>query len=134
MEAEAAEIAASEGAEQVVINAATASEEERRRFQQVLAERRRINAEAAEAARSRLESPRETQFALDLTQMFEQAAWIAEGVGFPDGQPLNKQHPVKARIWYIFLNAIRAVQAGSAKNPPKDDSDGGPRDDSTPDG
>jgi hypothetical protein len=98
-----------------------------RRFQQVLEERRRVNAEAAEAAQARLQSPRETQFALDLTRMFEEAAWIVEGVGFPDGRPLREQHPVKARIWYTFVIAIRSVQGGSAQK--KEDPDARPPDD-----
>lgn len=114
------------------IDAATASEEDRRRFEQVAEELQRVGVEAAARARERLESDREAQFALDLTRMFEEAAWIAEGVGFPDGRPLNKQHPVKALIWYIFVNAIRAVQNGSATRKKKDDPDGRPPDDSAP--
>ncbi len=128
-EADAAEKSANTHVEP--IDAATASEEDRRRYQQVLDERRRVSEAAADLARQRLESPREAQFALDLTRMFEEAAWIAEGVGFPDGRPLNQQHPVKARIWYMFVIAIRAVQSGGAKAK-KDDPDGRPPDDSAP--
>ena len=121
-------MASSEKREKVTLNAGASSPEEVQRFQQRLAELREVGGEEEEAARARLVTPREARFALDLAVMFEQALWITEGVGFPNGLPLNRQHPVKARIWWMFVNAIRAVQNGSAQK--KGDPDGRPPDDS----
>jgi hypothetical protein len=128
---EAAKVATSEKKqEKVTLNAGASSPEEVQRFQQRLAELREVGEDEEAAARARLVTPREAQFALDLALMFEQALWITEGVGFPNGLPLNQQNPVKARIWWMFVNAIRAVQNGSAQKK-KGDPDGRPPDNGT---
>lgn len=94
------------------IDAATASEEERRRHSQRLERRRGFHQEGEDYYRELLSTPREEQFSRDLGKLAYEAQWMMQGVGFANGRPLNEQVPIRAQI---ILEFIRRMQAYTPK-------------------
>ena len=105
----------------VTIDAATASDEERRRFSQVLAESRERREELETAAIEKVATAREARFAYDLTMVFREAMWFVNGSGFANGGCLRDQAEPRSTAMLELVNAIRARQNGA--DPPKREGD-----------
>lgn len=101
------------------IDAATASPEERRRHAQKVERRRRIREAAQEALENKVYTQREHRFAEDLSKLFYAARWMSQGIGFPNGKPLEDQIPVKAEIILMFVEALRQLQIAGPSKPEK---------------
>lgn len=56
--------------------------------------------------------PREAVFAILLTRLFREAAWVLRTQAFPDGGPLLSQHRWRVEIWEIFITALEQRMNG----------------------
>ena len=99
------------------IDAAMASPEERRRLLQRLEARKQVRVAATEELEQRVYSPREHRFAEDLAKLFYAARWMVQGIGFPNGRPLQEQVPVKSEITLLFVEALRQLQMAGPSDP-----------------
>lgn len=71
-----------------------------------MARREKELEEVAQSVLGDVASPREQQFATDLTRLFRQAQWLYQTGHFPNGEPLLRQGPLQVAAWEVFLSAI----------------------------
>ena len=109
----------------VKIDTALPRAERQKRIAQLrerVTERAEAATEAAEIALEEANTPREAVFAILLTKLFREAAWVLRTHQFPDGQPLRTQHRWRVEIWEIFITALERRMNGDTG---QEASDGG---------
>lgn len=88
-----------------------------RRFAQAVEERADALEELTPRKVRQRMTPREARFAGDIAVLARETMWIKQTGQFPNGKPLNAQHPQRVGAWETFLVTFNRLESGEASGP-----------------